>query len=454
MAAALSPDGRTIAIDLLGTLWTMPAAGGAAKPITDIVDGRAAAVVVAGQLAHRIPGVSQQHLADLDDQGGRHRPARVTSGPFDDREPSWSPDGRPMAFASDRSGTRRARGRPRHWRRHWRPATTQVTADRPTSSIRRGAASNEIAFVSDRRERPGVYVVAAALGDERNERLVAASDGAVAGPVFAPDGTSSRSPCFQAAEARLMIGDRNIADADEDVFPFRPQWISPTEFSIPPTARSNGDPRAGGPARTSSSQRMCRLRVRHSHRSAGRSTCGTAAGAWNHAPGCVARRHAGGVRAVGDLWTMPIGGAPQRVTHDSSLETDPAWSPDGKSLAYSSDRDGFMNIWVRDLQSGADRQVTHGTAAAMQSAWSPDGSRIAFSDPDGQIQIVDVKSGVVSRGARSLNEAGRASWAPDGRSLVVSSLEGLLDAFSRRHQSGSPDLPRRSAGSLVRSDAA
>src|SRR5881227_3283324 len=63
MAAALSPDGRTIAIDLLGTLWTMPASGGVAKAITDIS--------------------------------------------MDARQPSWSPDGTRLAFQA----YRRARGR-------------------------------------------------------------------------------------------------------------------------------------------------------------------------------------------------------------------------------------------------------------------------------------------------------------------------------------------------------
>src|SRR5437879_9450445 len=61
MAAALSPDGRTLAIDLLGTLWTLPAAGGTATPITDIF--------------------------------------------LDARQPVWSPDGRHLAFQAYRTTT-------------------------------------------------------------------------------------------------------------------------------------------------------------------------------------------------------------------------------------------------------------------------------------------------------------------------------------------------------------
>ncbi len=44
--------------------------------------------------------------------------------------------------------------------------------------------------------------------------------------------------------------------------------------------------------------------------------------------------------ALGDLWLMPVDGTPRRLTTDPALDTAPAWSPDGKSLAYSSDRSG------------------------------------------------------------------------------------------------------------------
>ena len=60
--------------------------------------------------------------------------------------------------------------------------------------------------------------------------------------------------------------------------------------------------------------------------------------------------------ALGDLWLMPIGGTARRLTNDRFVEMHPTWSPDGRSLAFSSDRDGTMDLWVRDLASGADTE--------------------------------------------------------------------------------------------------
>jgi len=436
MAAALSPDGRTIAIDLLGTLWTMPASGGIAKPITDIaMDARQPSWSPDGtRLAFQAYRSTTWQIWTMNADGSDLR--AVTSGPYDDREPSWSPDGRRIAFSSDRSGSYDV----------WVLALAtgdiaQVTAD-PSNEFHpswRGA-SNEIAFVSDRREKPGVYAVAAsASGSNATERLVAASEGAVAGPAFAPAGSSIAFTVLAGGRTRLMIGDRNIADPDEDVFPFRPQWASPNEVLYTADGRIKRRPAAGGAAKVvefTADVSFTRPAFTPKRRTFDLAEPQPVRGIMHPAVSPDGTQVA--FAAVGDLWVMPVGGSPRRLTHDVFLETDPAWSPDGKSLAYSSDRGGSMNIWVRDLHSGADRLLTRGAAAAMQAAWSPDGSRIAFSDPEGQIQVVDVTSGAIRKAHDHLNEAGRASWSPDGTALVVSSLK----VYSTRFREGTNQVLR------------
>ena len=445
MAAALSPDGRTIAIDLLGTLWTLPAGGGVARPITDIsMDARQPSWSPdSARLTFQAYRSSTWQIWTMKADGSDLR--AVTSGPYDDREPSWSPDGQRIAFSSDRSGTydvwvvTLATGDVR-----------QVTADPSNEfhpSWRNG--STEIAFVSDRRETPGVYaVIGTASGSNPSERLVAASEGAVAGPAFAPDGSSIAFNVIAGGHSLLMTGGRNIADPDEDVFPFRPQWVSQNELLYTADGKIKRRPAGGGAATVvefTADVSFTRPAFTPKRR--------TFDGPFGPAPvrGIMhpvvspdGKQVA--FAALGDLWVMPLGGSPKRLTQDAFLETDPAWSPDGRSLAYSCDRpsttlgaeNGFMNLWVRDVQSGADRQLTHGSAAAMQAAWSPDGTRIAFSDPEGQIQIVDVKSGATRKAHDHLNEAGRASWSPDGNALVVSSLK----VYSTRFREGTNQVLR------------
>ena len=88
MAAALSPDGRTLIIDLQGSLWTLPAAGGAARRISDeYLDARQPAWAPDGtRVAFQgySDGVWHIYVANADGSGLR----AITSGPFDDREGS------------------------------------------------------------------------------------------------------------------------------------------------------------------------------------------------------------------------------------------------------------------------------------------------------------------------------------------------------------------------------
>ena len=71
-------------------------------------------------------------------------------------------------------------------------------------------------------------------------------------------------------------------------------------------------------------------------------------------------------------------GRVQRVTHDRSMDTGPSWSPDGRTLYWSSDRTGVANVFALDVASGEVRQVTNVVSGAYAPEVSPDGRRLAM----------------------------------------------------------------------------
>src|SRR5438128_1799987 len=139
--------------------------------------------------------------------------------------------------------------------------------------------------------------------------------------------------------------------------------------------------------------------------------------------------------ALGDIYTMPVGGKPVNVTKDAALDTDPAWSPDGTQLAYSSDKDSeHLQLWIRDMKSGQSRRVTGLTTQPQGAAWSPDGRRIAVFNVDGmwrvaQISVVDVASGKVTKVHDQLAQPGTPTWSPDGKRLALAEVAPLTRRF-------------------------
>ena len=136
-----------------------------------------------------------------------------------------------------------------------------------------------------------------------------------------------------------------------------------------------------------------------------------------------------GERAVfvarGDVFTAPIEKGPTRNLTASSGAHDKwaSWSPDGKRIAFISDRDGEEEIYVGEQNgSGEAEQLTEGgRAMRYRPRWSPDSDKIAFSDKDGHIYIVDVATkDVVDVANEKHGQVSDYRWSPRGGYLAFS----------------------------------
>src|SRR5438270_5210569 len=127
---------------------------------------------------------------------------------------------------------------------------------------------------------------------------------------------------------------------------------------------------------------------------------------------------------LGDIWVVEtIGGVARPVTMHQAHDLDPVFSPDGRYLAFSSNRYGSYDVFVIPTQGGKPRRLTYDSAHDIACGWSPDGKSILFTSTRGteyppaqNLYTVPVAGGRERRVTRSEGKEG--IYSPQGDQIA------------------------------------
>ena len=150
----------------------------------------------------------------------------------------------------------------------------------------------------------------------------------------------------------------------------------------------------------------------------------------------------------GDIYTVPVaGGQARQLTTQSSYETEPVWSPDGKKIAFASDREGGSDIFIMDAAGGPATRLTFNSASEIPQGFTPDGKAVIYSASiqdapsallfpaswQTELYSIPVKGGrprqILSTPAEAVN------YLPDGKSFIYVDRKGGEDQWRKHHTS-------------------
>ncbi|MBS1821566.1 MAG: PD40 domain-containing protein [Acidobacteria bacterium] len=450
MQVTISPDHKTLLADIQGLIFSMPSAGGAGKQLTQPMqeashpDWSARGNLVALQCY----AGGTFHIWTMKPDGSGLK--QVTTGHGDDREPRLSPDGTTIAFSSDRA----FKGSYDIW-------TVKIDG----SDLKQITHSAEdeyepnwshdgkrLVFVSG----PGIQaksIESIELVSGRRSTIASVDPlkARVNVPSFSPDDSRIAyvlSDGSGAALSRSRLVVAAVADASTsiytgksgDAFPFPATWLSNTELIYTGSGKIL---KAKLHESTETAIRFTaaipHVRPQYAHKRYDFDETAKHEVKGIYAPALSPDGKQVAFVALNQLYVMTIGEAPAAITHDVFYKQGPMFSPEGKWLAYVSDRDGIENIYVHDVSSvddKDDRRIAPSDSAQIMPAWSPDGKQIAFQDQTGATLLADVVSGKVSQLAAASFFPGRASFAPNGKTVAIATIH----PYSKRFREGTSDF--------------
>lgn len=126
-----------------------------------------------------------------------------------------------------------------------------------------------------------------------------------------------------------------------------------------------------------------------------------------------------------DIYLISSSGAVARKLTDKwGIDTSPAFSPDGASMAFVSDRSGSPQVYIKNMESGQVRRLTFQGGYNTQPSWSPRGDFIAYSSMEGgeiNIYVIDPAGRRPRQLTRGAGRNESPDWSPDGSMIVFSS---------------------------------
>ena len=442
MQVTVSPSHKTVLVNLQGMIYSIPFAGGVAKPLTDPVhedshpDWSAKGDIVAMQSYFG----GTFHIWTMHPDGSGLK--QITSGHGDDREPRISPDGKMIAFTSDRAfeGSYDI----------WTVEIATGTLKRVTTSAADEFGPNwtpdgkGLAFISGAGiAGKSIEYVDLATGAQHTMASVDPAKGRLEAPSFSPDGKLMSYVLFD-GEGMLMDQAHLVVVSAEgakpmyagkavDTFPFPAVWLSNSELLYSGDGKIlKTDVSAGTENEVPFTAAIPTWRPKYVHKhydfnaTAARKVKGI------YAPALSPDGKSVAFVALNQLYVMRIGEKPVAITHDSFYKQGPAWSPDGKTLAYVSDKDGIENIYLHDVwaaDDAGDKLAAPSKSAQIMPAWSPDGKMMAFQDQTMETMIADLATGKIRLLAPTTFFPGRPAFSPNGKTVAIATIKPYTKRF-------------------------